>query len=421
MNTSNLRQSSLLPLFLIATALAAPSQISYRFIVGAGYYQQPTGLSEVLPLTFYSYGATEVAFSVTPQGQLTALDNFSPSLLGHPFVTGANSRAYNTIPGLSTNVVSIGPSPGQKRVYASQNLDVFLLQNLPDGTLLGYGDNGANNSLVKSDLKGNVTPFFQFPPGVTVWNVLYASDGNYYGIAQPYGQREYVYRVTPSGTLTVLLNGLSGGASAFLQGTDGNFYGAGAGGGVNHAGTIYKLTPSGQYTLLYSFTTWPNKDPYTLIQGSDGNLYGTTYGNGRAATLFQVTTSGQYTLLHTMAAGDCGCGLTLGSDGNIYGEATGGGPTGAGFIFALEGFPNKPAPRALSFSPAQGPVGTKVRIWGYNLFHAAVQFNGAASTTVSNAGPNYVFATVPTGATTGPITVTTPGGSSTTAASFIVK
>jgi hypothetical protein len=62
-----------------------------------------------------------------------------------------------------------------------------------------------------------------------------------------------------------------------------------------------------------------------------------------------------------------------------------------------------------------------VRIWGYNLFGASVQFNGVAAERVVNGGPNYVFATVPAGATTGPITITTPGGAVTTKASFTVQ
>jgi hypothetical protein len=65
-------------------------------------------------------------------------------------------------------------------------------------------------------------------------------------------------------------------------------------------------------------------------------------------------------------------------------------------------------------------VGTKIRIWGYNLLSASVQFNGVASTAVTNSGPNYVYATVPEGATTGPITITTPGGTVATKANFTV-
>jgi uncharacterized repeat protein (TIGR03803 family) len=421
MITNYFRKSVSIVLFLTLASLAAPAgTITYRFIVGTASYQQPALLTEVLPGVFYSYGASEVPFSVTPQGQLTSLANFNPGTLQHPFVTGANRRAYSTMGGASSNVVSVGLSPGTKRVYADLKLAAILLQNLPDGTLLGYGLNSTNYSLVKSDLQGTVTSFFQFPAGENVWSVLYATDGNYYGVSQPHNQYGYVFRLTPSGTLTKLLT-IAATNGPLLQGTDGNLYGATGAGGANNTGTIYKLALSGQYTLLYSFTTGANRIPYWLIEGSDGNLYGTTYGNGLAATLFQVTTSGQYTLINTMAPSACACGLTLGSDGNIYGDASGGGPSGAGFIFAVEGGFPKPAPRALQFRPQEGAVGSKVRIWGYNLFYAAVQFNGVAATTVSNGGSNYVFATVPTGATTGPITVTTPGGTSTTTASFVVK
>jgi hypothetical protein len=76
---------------------------------------------------------------------------------------------------------------------------------------------------------------------------------------------------------------------------------------------------------------------------------------------------------------------------------------------------------ACEVSPPASAVGSQVRIWGYNMLRAMVAFNGVAASTVQNSGPNYVWATVPAGATTGPITITTPGGTSTTQASFTVK
>jgi hypothetical protein len=97
------------------------------------------------------------------------------------------------------------------------------------------------------------------------------------------------------------------------------------------------------------------------------------------------------------------------------------GSTGGGTIFAVDlGLP-KPAPQALRFHPERGPAGTKVRIWGYNLLESSVQFNSVSAASLDQSGPNYVWATVPTGATTGPITVTTPAGTSITTASFKVE
>ena len=112
---------------------------------------------------------------------------------------------------------------------------------------------------------------------------------------------------------------------------------------------------------------------------------------------------------------------TQGSDGIIYGTALGGGPGGYGLIFALDvGLP-LPKPQVREFTPKWGAIGTQVQIWGHNLLDASVTFHGVPATSVSNSGPNYVVATVPPGATTGPITVSTPGGTSTTRASFKVR
>jgi hypothetical protein len=86
-----------------------------------------------------------------------------------------------------------------------------------------------------------------------------------------------------------------------------------------------------------------------------------------------------------------------GSDGIIYGAATGGGPgpTGAGTIFALDAGLPVPKPQAGAFHPSAGAVGTRVRIWGYNLFGASVSFNGVPAAKAVNSGPNYVWVTVP--------------------------
>jgi hypothetical protein len=158
----------------------------------------------------------------------------------------------------------------------------------------------------------------------------------------------------------------------------------------------------------------------SLIEGSDGKLYGTA---AAYSVIFSLTTSGIYKPEFEMNGtdGECTCYLLQGSDGIIYGSTTLGGATGAGVIFAFDAGLPVPKPQAARFHPESGAAGTQVLLWGYNLFGATVEFNGVPAAKAVNSGPNYIWATVPEGATTGPITVTTPGGTSTTRASFTVN
>jgi uncharacterized repeat protein (TIGR03803 family) len=327
------------------------------------------------------------------------------------------------------NVFSVGSAPG-KQIYSPQTIVPVLTQNLPEGGLLGVGPpvTGDTWYLTGVDLHGTVRPMYTFPSGERLPNTaLLGNDGNYYGISYLNDGSGYVFRVTPSGSLTKISN-FPGNTFAYnpyfvplLQATDGNLYGATPNGGTNGTGTIYKLTLGGQYTLLYTFPKGVDYNPMALIEGSDGNLYGATLGQNGHSLLFRITESGQYTQLYQMTIEGCTCLLTQGSDGIIYGTAQVGGPYGAGAVFALDAGLPKPAPRVPYFSPHNGAIGTQVRFWGSNLLDASVQFNGVAATVVSTSGPNYAFATVPEGAASGPITVTTPGGSVTTHASFTVQ
>ncbi len=164
--------------------------------------------------------------------------------------------------------------------------------------------------------------------------------------------------------------------------------------------------------------------PTTLIEASDGNLYGAAQAGSGYGEIFRITKSGQYSTIYQMTNGPdgfCPCWLLQGDDGLIYGFAHAGGSVGAGSFFSLGLDLPKPRPSAQHFVPESGPSGTRVRIWGYNLLSATVNFNGVPATAVSNSGSNYVWATVPAGATGGPISITTPGGTVTTEASFTVQ
>jgi uncharacterized repeat protein (TIGR03803 family) len=406
-----------------------------------GNLDQPGGMVEGSPGVFYSEAgaSTHAALSITPQGSKTILTTFqSPYQVISLLVSAANGRFYSSI-GQGThpaNVFSVTSAPGSRLIYPGQGLIPGLTQNLPDGELLALATATTQVlwSLAKVDLNGTVTSIYQFPYTERLQTAIYASDGNYYGVSQATGAPTgYVFRVTPSGALTKLYNFPSGTFSGYfavplLQASDGNLYGATAYGGTNGMGAIYKLTLSGQYTLLYSFPKGNLGGPTTLIEGSDGNLYGATLGvitNGGYSQLFRISKKGQFSIVYNMSSitadGACGCSLVQGSDGIIYGTAVGGGTYNAGLYFALDAGLPKPAPRAQSFNPRSGAVGTQVLIWGSNLLLASVEFNGVAATAVSNSGSNYVLATVPAGATTGPITVTTPGGTVSTRARFTVQ
>jgi uncharacterized repeat protein (TIGR03803 family) len=140
--------------------------------------------------------------------------------------------------------------------------------------------------------------------------------------------------------------------AALIQGTDGNFYGTAAYGGANGVGVVFRITPAGTLTTLYSFCyPWDcpgsGYEPTTgLIQASDGNLYGTTSQGGTLGygTLFQITPAGTLTLLYTFNGSD-GTGpssaLVQASDGDFYGTTSGGGTSnncgsnGCGTVFKI--------------------------------------------------------------------------------------
>ena len=131
--------------------------------------------------------------------------------------------------------------------------------------------------------------------------------------------------------------------AGLIQGGDGNFYGTTYFGGASNLGAVFKVTPSGTETLLYSFAGGSDgQHPYAgVIQGSDGNFYGTTYqgGAGGYGTVFEITPSGTETVLYAFAGGSDGAnpeaGVIQGSDGNFYGNTLQGGANGLGTVFKI--------------------------------------------------------------------------------------
>jgi uncharacterized repeat protein (TIGR03803 family) len=126
--------------------------------------------------------------------------------------------------------------------------------------------------------------------------------------------------------------------SSLVQGRDGDLYGTTNDGGSSGHGSVYKVTTDGILTVLYNFCSQPNcLDGYypfaPLVVGEDGNLYGTTQNGGPdgIGTVFKITPGGAFTVLHGFHGFDGSspnAGLVLASDGNFYGAAALGGDPG---------------------------------------------------------------------------------------------
>jgi uncharacterized repeat protein (TIGR03803 family) len=169
--------------------------------------------------------------------------------------------------------------------------------------------------------------------------LVQASDGNLYGTTYNGGTIGVgtVFRITTNGALTSLYSfsgnvygGTDGGNpyyGSLVQASDGNLYGTTEEGGTNGDGTVFQITTNGAEAVLYSFTGG-NDGRYAfggLVQASDGNLYGTT-GNGGTngyGTVFRMTINGALTSLYSFTGGNDGgnplAGLVQASDGNLYG------------------------------------------------------------------------------------------------------
>jgi uncharacterized repeat protein (TIGR03803 family) len=244
-----------------------------------------------------------------------------------------------------------------------------------DGSFYGTtgGTNTHNCTVFKITSAGTLTPLWQFGTlsnfgnGILAFaNLIQGSDGNFYGTTGGGGNTNCfsgcgtVFKITSAGTLTTLwqFGSLSNDADgespegALVQGSDGNFYGTTFGGGAHSRGTVFRISPSGYLTNLYSFGTVLNDgfNPLAgLVQGNDGNFYGMTYngGNNRDGTVFKITSAGTLTTLWQFGSlpndldGKWPYGaLVQGSDGNFYGTTTEGGTTtyngnGDGTVFKI--------------------------------------------------------------------------------------
>jgi len=408
-------------------------------------------------------------FKISPSGTLTTLHNFcsqtdcadgqSPD---NGLVQAANGDFYGTTQyggaspdgSLSGTVFKITPGGKLTTIYsfcaqsgcADGAAPVAGLIQGSDGNFYGTTYQGGNPSceygcgtVFRITPAGALTTLYSFcaeagcPDGeIPEAGLFEATDGTYYGATYAGGNTQCprgcgtVFKITSSGTLTTLYTfcsqtGCTDGAhpaAGLVEGTDGNFYGTTWYGGSGNAGTIFKLTPAGALTTLHRFLCQDQcpagSDPGApLIQATDGNFYGTSYYGGAngLGTIFRITSSGKLTTLYSFS-GDQEFpygALLQATDGDFYGAA---GET----IFSMsEGL--RPFVKT---QPHFGAAGAAITILGTDLTGStSVTFNGtpAAFTIVS---ATEITTTVPAGATSGEVQVTTPGGTLASGGPFLV-
>ena len=417
------------------------------------------------PYCTFSYGCGTI-FEITPDGKVATLYNFcsqkgcTDGAIPNQLVQASNGNFYGTTMFRGAHyqgtIFEITPSGKFTALYSfcaqtncpdGSNPAGPLVQGV-DGNLYGLTTNGGFNrfcqygcgTMFKITLSGKFTSVFDFCAKTNCANegrnpqqgLTSAPSGDFYGTTSGGGkpQEGTVFKITPSGTLTQLYafyslpNGADGWdpQAPLTFGADGNIYGTAVRGGTNKNGTLFKITPAGQFSVLYNFCSQTNCADGALptgpiTWGSDGNLYGTAGGGGNtnyAGTAYQITPSGQYTVLYTFCSlGGCSdgvgpSGLIQGTNGNFYGATGGGGgqTCGCGTVYSL----STGLGPFVEAKPGFSTVGKQVAILGNGLSGStSVTFNGTPAA-FKVGSSTYMLATVPAGATTGPIEVTTPTG-----------
>jgi len=474
------RKAGVVFLLSAATALASPPTFNTlaRFNGTDGQYpydQLVQGFNGNYYGTTAENGANGfgTVFEITPAGKLTTLYNFcsksscadganpsaglaqaiSGNLYGTTYYGGANNAG---------TVFEITPAGKLTTLYSfcshssctdGQNPEAGLMQ-APNGNFYGTtylggssGCAGGCGTVFEITPAGKLTTLYTFcsksgcPDGSLPYaGLVQGTNGNFYGTTQNGGATNNgtVFEITPTGRLTTLhsfcISGCGDGANPYgglVQAANGNFYGTTYYGGAYSQGTAFEMTPAGKLTRLYSFCAKsgcgdganPNAG---LVQGTNGDLYGTTYGGGanNDGTVFAITAAGKLTTLYSFCS-QSGCAdgehlyaaLMQATNGTFYGTTRNGGSNGDfGTVFS-DSVGLGPFVETLF---TLGQVGANVVILGNNLTGStAVSFNGKAAifTLVS---ATEIKTIVPNGATTGAVTVTTPGGKLTSSVKFRV-
>jgi hypothetical protein len=424
-----------------AAAQDASSKVTTKvlYIFNGAVGSTPNSISEVYPGKFIGnttetptgYGST--IFSVTAAGDAsivyqfpallsagTVLPTLNGQLFGEGFRSGYSSLFTITRQGTEPRSYQLG------NIATYDSYPYFVLS--PSGefyTVLFVS--ATQQEIARVAFDGTITVLHTFTASEGTPD-LYAGiamgpDGGVYGFNDT-STNQYLYKLSHTGTFTRVLTLPTGNGNAGLVAApDGTLYGELNNGGTNKTGTIYKVSPTtGQYTTLATFPATGMKYPATLLLADDGNLYGST--SSLTSYLFQLNLANNQLedLTGPLYSEACPCPMLQGSNGKFYGISPAGGGGGGGVFFNVDAGLPPPQPTITLFSPTQGAGGTSVELWGSNLLGAtSVTFNGIAADGVEVTTSQSAFVNVPEGATSGPITITTPNGSFTTQESFTVQ
>jgi uncharacterized repeat protein (TIGR03803 family) len=331
------------------------------------------------------------------------------------------------------------------------------------GTAADGGANGQGGTVFKITPSGTLTTLYSFCSQTNCTDgvepdagVVQATNGNFYGTTSYGGAFAAcgqpgcgtVFEITPTGTLTTLYSFCSQGfpcpdgflpRGGLIQAADGNFYGTTEFGGAIGFGTVFKITPSGTLTTLYSFGSQGNgREPAgALVQATDGYFYGTTLTGGAIGlgTVFKITPSGTLTTLYSFCS-QSGCAdglfasaaLVQATDGNFYGTTVAGGANLFGTVFSLSAGLVPSTPTVISISPTSaiaGGAGFTLTVNGTNFVSGStVNLNGNARATTFVSAAQLTAAILASDiATAGTfnVTVINPGGGTSHAVTFTVR
>jgi uncharacterized repeat protein (TIGR03803 family) len=377
-------------------------------------------------------------FKITPAGQVTVLYSFDGVTGAFPssgLTLGTDGNFYGTTsengPSNYGTVFKITPAGKLTVLHGFDEGDGAGPWGAPvegrDGAFYGTTENGGSSdcgTVYRVTATGTFKTLYSFdgPHGCQpLAPLVLGNDGNFYGTTLQGGINPTlgaIFKITPAGAITLLhsFDGTYGSApyAPLMQASDGNFYGATVNGGNYVDGVVFEISPAGVFTDLHDFD--PNSEggePFSaLIEGTNGVLYGTTVlgGTFNDGTIYSIPLGGGnpgtlYSFDGTSGSAP-GAPLTQHTNGIFYGDSAWGGSDNLGTFYSFS-VGLSPFVRLVSTS---GKVGATVEIVGQGFTGTtAVSFNGVAAT-FHVGSQTFLTAIVPTGATNGLVTVTTPSG-----------